>query len=207
MIQQAGTLIQQYMKDPTSVDPTLAGAVVSVAARHGSPELYQQYKAQLQKAKSPQQYYRFFYGMAEFPQPTLVKQTLESTLTPEVRGQDLYILINLLENPSSQNMTWDFMRQNFDQIAKKTGGGLGGVGVFLYGAQGFCTTEKANELKQFFDQHSFPGTERGQKKAMESINACVDLGNQERTQLAAWLKQNGNSYASAGGGAPVGAVR
>ena len=50
---------------------------------------------------------------------------------------------------------------------KKTGGGLGGVGVFLYGAQSFCSTEKATEVKQFFDQHPFPGTERNQKQAIE----------------------------------------
>jgi aminopeptidase N len=208
VIQEAKTLVQQYMKDPTSVDPTLAGAVVSVASRHGDAELYQQYKAELQKVKSPQQYYRFFYGLAEFPQPALIRQTLASTLTPEVRGQDLYVLINLLSNPSSQNMAWDFMRQNFDEIMKKTGGGLGGVGVFLYGAQSFCSAEKAGEVKQFFDQHPFPGTERNQREAIESINACVGLGGQEQGKLAAWLKQNsGNTNASTSGGSTVGAVR
>ena len=207
VIQQANTLVQQYMKDPTSVDPTLAAAVVSVAARHGDAELYQQYKAQLQKVKSPQQYYRFFFGLTEFPQQALIKQTLEATLTPEVRGQDLYVLINLLSNPTSQNATWDFMRQNFDEIMKKTGGGLGGVGVFLGGAQSFCSTQKAREVEQFFQQHPFPGTERNQKEAIESINSCVELSGQEQSKLAAWLKHNGSMNASSGGGASsVGAV-
>ena len=182
--------------------------MVSVAARHGNPELYQQYKAQLQKVKAPQQYYRFFYGLAEFPQQPLIKETLESTLTPAVRGQDLYVFVNLLSNPASQNMTWDFMRQNFDEIMKKTGGGLGGVGVFLYGAESFCSTKKAAELKQFFDQHLFPGTERNQKETIESINSCVELGGQQQNKLAAWLKQSGGMNASGGGGASsVGAVR
>jgi len=207
VIQQARTLVQQYMKDTTSVDPTLGGAVISVAARHGDAELYQQYKAQLKKVETPQQYYRFFYALAEFPQPALIKQTLASTLTAEVRGQDLEILVNLLANPTSQNASWDFMRQNFDEIMKKTGGGLGGVGVFLYGAQSFCSTQKVAELKQFFDQHPFPGTERNQKKAVESINSCVELAGQQQSKLAAWLKQNGNLNASAGGGVAAGAVR
>ena len=42
-------------------------------------------------------------GCREFPEPQLTKQTLESTLTPAVRGQDLYILIPMLNNPASQN--------------------------------------------------------------------------------------------------------
>jgi len=207
VIQEANILVQQYMKDPTSVDATLGSAVISVAARHGDAELYQQYKAQLQKVKSPQQYNRFLYGLGEFPQPALIKQTLASTLTPEVRGQDLYLLVSMLANPTSQNATWDFMRQNIDALMKKTGGGLGGVSIFLSGAQSFCSEQKSSELKQFFDQHPFPGTERNQKEADESIKACVELAGQQQSKLAAWLKQNGNMNASAGGGAAVGAVR
>ena len=206
VIQQASTLVQQYMKDAASVDPTLAGAVVAVAARHGDAQLYEQYKAQLQKVKSPQEYYRFFYGLAEFPQQVLLKQTLASTLTPEVRGQDLYVLIKLLADPVTQNATWDFMRQNFDELMKKTGGGLGGVGVFLEGARTFCSAEKATELKQFFDQHPFPGTERNQREAIESINSCVELGGQQQSKLATWLKQNGKMNASNSSGSTVGEV-
>ena len=50
----------------------------------------------------------------------LTKQTLDSVLTPAVRGQDLYIVINLLADPASQDQTWDFMRSHFDQLAAKT---------------------------------------------------------------------------------------
>ena len=207
VIEQARTLIQEYMKDPTSVDPTLAGAVVVVAARHGDAELYQQYKAQLKTAKTPQLYYRFFYGMAEFPQPALTQRTLDSTLTSEVRGQDMFILNDMLSNPASQNVTWDFMQKNSSEIIKKAGGGAEGFGLFLYGAKNFCSEQKAVEVKQFFDQHPLPGTERNQREVLEGINGCAQLRSQEQTKLAAWLKQNGSMNASAGSGGAVGAVR
>jgi aminopeptidase N len=107
-------------------------------------------------------------------------------------------VLNLLGNPASQNATWDFMRQHFDELLKKTGGGLGGVGIFLYGAHSFCDSEKAVEVKQFFEQHPFPGTERNQREAIEAINSCVDLRQQQQSNLAAWLKQNVNLNASTG---------
>jgi aminopeptidase N len=208
VVQQARTMVQDYMKDPASVDPTLADAVVSVAAHHGDTELYNQFKAAMQKVKSPHEYYRYFYALADFPQPALIQQTLDSTLTSEVRGQDLYVLISLLRNPASQNATWDFVRQNFHPLMKKTGGGLGGVEVFLHGAQSFCDTQRANEVQQFFQQHPFPGTERNQREAVESISGCVELSGQQQNNLAAWLKQNGNTNASnGGGGANAGAMR
>jgi len=201
VIQQARTMVQEYMKDPASIDGTLAGAVVSVAARHGDAELYQQYKAAMQRAKSPQEMYRFFYTLAEFPQPELTKETLDSLLTPAVRGQDLFVLIDLLQMPSSQDQTWDFMRSHFDQLLAKTGGGLGGLGIFMYGAQVFCSTEKADEVQQFFQQHPFPGTERNQRQAIGRIKSCAELVQQQRPNLAAWLKQQGSATnASSGGG-------
>jgi aminopeptidase N len=190
VIAQAGTLIQQYMNDPQSVDGTLARAVVQVAARHGNAELYAQFKAKMKDAKTPEQYYRYFYALGQFRQPDLIKQTLEATLTPEVRSQDLYVLPRMMENQAAQDQTWDFMRQNFNELEKKTGGGLGGFGIFLYATEGFCNQQKAQQVEQFFQQHPFPGTERNQKAALETINSCVSLRGQQQTKLAAWLKQN-----------------
>jgi len=207
VIQQAQIIVQELMKDPTSVDGTLAPAVVAVAARHGNADLYNQFKAQLQKASSPEQYYMFARALGQFPEQSLIQQTLATTLTPAVRGQDLYMLLPMMANPISQDATWDFMRKNFEQLHAKAGGGLGGVGVFLYGAGAFCSTEKAEEVKQFFQQHPFPGTERNQKEALESISSCVDLQNQQRSNLSAWLKSqtNATNAANGGGGGATGA--
>ena len=206
VIQQAHTMIQEYMKDPASIDGTLAGAVVAVAARHGDAELYNQYVAHMQKAHSPQEQYRYFYSLPEFTQPELTKRTLDSLLTDQVRGQDLYILIPLLGDPASQTQTWDFMRSHFGQLMAKTGGGLGGVGIFLYGAQVFCSNDKAEQVKQFFEQHPFPGTERNQRQAIQGIEGCVELRSQQQSNLSAWLKQqSGPTNAYGGGGTSSGA--
>jgi aminopeptidase N len=203
VIAQARVMVQDYMKDPSSVDGTLAHAVIAVAARHGDAQLYSQFKEQMQKASSPEQYYGYFYALSEFPQPNLTKETLDSTLTPAVRGQDLYIVIPLLRNPKSQDETWNFMRAHFDDLMKKTGGGLGGVGIFLYGAQSFCDAQKAAEVQQFFQQHPFPGTERNQKQAIESINNCVQLRDQQQGPLSAWLKQQSDVTNASNGGAAL----
>jgi aminopeptidase N len=203
VIEQARVMVQQYMKDPSSVDGTLSHAVIAVAARHGDAQLYNEFKAQMLKASSPEQYYGYFYALSQFPQPDLTKETLDSILTPAVRGQDLYIVIPLLRHPTSQDATWNFMQAHFDDLMKKTGGGLGGVGIFLYGAQGFCDAQKAAEVQQFFQQHPFPGTERNQKQAIESINNCVQLRDQQQGPLSAWLKTQGGVTNASNSGATM----
>ena len=199
VIQQARTMVQQYMKDPASIDPTMASPIMTVASRHGDAELYKQFKAQMRDAKSPEEYYRYFHSLSEFREPDLINETLASTLTPQVRGQDLGILASMTENPASRSAAWDFMRKNYDAISAKTGGGLGGFGLFLYSARSFCSQEKVQEVTQFFQDHPIQGTERGQKAALESIRNCVDLRQQQEGQLASWLKQNGSSSASKDG--------
>ena len=97
VITRANAIVQQYIKDPGSVESTLARAAVRVAARHGDATLYAQYKAQLQKKLPPETYYLFLYRFAEFPDTALAQQTLAWSLTPEVRSQDLWIVGGRME--------------------------------------------------------------------------------------------------------------
>ncbi len=202
VIQQARTLVEQYMKDPQSVDPSLVKAVVMVAARHGDAELYSQFKAAMKTSKTPEMYYRYFRALGEFPQQQLIQETLASTLTPEVRSQDLGILVDMTGNPAARDATWDFMRKNYDAISAKTGGGLGGFGIFLYTTESFCSPEKQQQVQEFFQQHPIQGTERNQKEVLESINSCVSLKQQQQPTLSSWLKQNASMNASNGGAKP-----
>ncbi len=202
VVEQARTITQEYMKDPRSVDGTLSRAAIAVAARHGDPQLYAEFKAKLkEQSKSPEEYYRYFYGLTDFPQSDLIQQTLDWTMTPDVRAQDLYVLLSIINNPNGENMTWDFMRSHYDEIAKKTGGGLGGAGIFNYAVQGFCDAQKREQVEQFFQQHPIAGTERVRKEAIESINSCIASREQQTPKLAAWLQQNGAVNASNSNGA------
>jgi aminopeptidase N len=200
VIAQANVLVQEYMKDPASVDGTLARAAVRVAARHGNAQLYAQYKAQLQKQLSPETYYRFFFGLAEFPDPVLAQRTLEWTLTPDVRAQDLSMVSNMVGNPATSDLAWNFMREHYPEIDKKTGSGLGGEYLFIGAASSLCDARKREEVEQFFQQHPLPGTERNQKEAIESITSCIALRDQQQAKLSAWLKQNASAHASSAEG-------
>ncbi len=195
VIQHAQTMVQQYMKDSSAVDGTLAGPVVNVAARHGDAALYAQFKAHLKDAKSPEMFYRFFYALAQFQKPELLQETLDWSLTPDVRSQDLRIIGAVTGNPAGENMGWDFVRQHVSDISKKTGGGLGGVGTILGVTQRFCDAQKSVQVTQFFKEHPFPGTERNQRQSVETINNCVALRDQQQANLATWLNQVGSNSA------------
>ena len=192
-ISQANAIAQQYIKSPSSVDGSLADAAIKVAARHGDAALYAQYRAQLKNNLSPEAHYLFFHALAEFPSPELAQQTLSWSLTPEVRNQDLYILDSLVDNPSTRVVSWDFMRQHFDEVDKKAGGGLWGGDLYLGAGYSFCDEKLRAELEDFYRQHPFEGKEREEKRMLERISDCIALRSQQQQKLSAWLQQNGKS--------------
>jgi puromycin-sensitive aminopeptidase len=89
VVQQTQTLVQQYMKDPQSIDGTLSGAVVSVAARHGALSSTLNLRSSSRTRSRPNSTTSISTLWGEFPQPELIKGTLDASLTPEVRVQDL----------------------------------------------------------------------------------------------------------------------
>jgi aminopeptidase N/puromycin-sensitive aminopeptidase len=191
-IAQANVIAQQYMKDAASLDGSLADAAVKVAARHGDVAIYAQYRAQLKKNLPPEAHRVFFYALAEFPSPELAQQTLSWSLTPDVRNQDLYIFDSLLDNPSIRRVSWDFMRQHFDEVDKKAGTGLWGGDLYVAAGYSFCDEKLRAELEDFYRQHTFEGKEREEKRMLERISDCIALRNQQQEKLSGWLQQNGN---------------
>lgn len=193
VIAEAKQIVQKYMKDPTSVDGTLIRAATRVAAIHGDADLYAQYKAQLQKKLSPEAYYLYFYSLASFPSSALGQQTLDWSLTPDVRNQDLFILSALVQNPATRDVAWDFLRTHYDAINNKAGVGLGGASVILGAVKPLCDEKSLGELKEFFQQHQNLGTERNQKEAIEGVSSCIALRKQQQPQLSAWLQKTGTA--------------
>ena len=159
-IEIARRTVTEYMRDPQSVDATLVDASFPVAAAHGDAALYEAFHARLKNTSSPQDYYRYFYALAQFRDPALLKRTLEWTLTPEVRNQDLRIVLRVLDNPAGQQLAWDFIRERYADIQNKAGQSIFGA-QFGYRAVGvFCDAKSEQEAQSFLAEHKVPGMER-----------------------------------------------
>ena len=93
-IRQATSLAQQYLKDPNSVDASIAKDVLGVAARSGNEELFQQYVSAMGHMQSPEQFYNVGGALAEFRDPKIVDKVMELAVSDEVRNQDAAGLIS-----------------------------------------------------------------------------------------------------------------
>ncbi len=186
LIAQACSIAARYMKDPASVEESLAGNALGVAAQNGDAALYDQYVEHLKTAKNPAEYYSYLGALTYFPEPALTKRTFDLALGPDVRNQDMFFMVGALANPDTQTAAWNLFKEDYNKITAKIDASLGGELAQLAGI--FCDPKLRDDSLQFFEGHSAPGTNRLLENAKDQANACIELRSEQQDNLAAYLK-------------------
>ncbi|MCC6987678.1 MAG: ERAP1-like C-terminal domain-containing protein, partial [Acidobacteria bacterium] len=185
---KATALTLAYLDRVDSVSPSLIGAALTIAAGAGDAALYDRLRAKMQSsAATPDLYSRLFGALPAFRDPALVQRTLASTLTDEVRSQDVPTVLAQLFGGAQGDATWTFVQQQWEAITKKVGV-FQGVPYIVGGLGAFCSTERANEVKAFFEKHHEPAAARSLRQAIERIEACAAVDARQSAPLTAWLK-------------------
>jgi len=194
VVRHSTVLAQQYLRDPNSVDATIARNVLVVAARFGDQALFGQYLEALQRLPSPEQYYNVAGALTHFRDPALVQQVLELSVSEKVRNQDAAGLIaGFLVNPDNQKVAWDWVKAHWPEVEKKTTT-ASGAGI-VNATRGFCSTEMRDDVQNFFGEHKVAASERTLKQSYEDITTCAKSRQRMQTELAAWLQQHGTAKA------------
>jgi len=184
-----GELADTYLSNAASLSGTLAPVVLRLAAASGDAALYDRYRARLDTlAAQPEEYYRFFNALSSFTQPALVQRTLEFAISPAVRTQDTATLLaGLMSRPASRDAAWVFVQAQWPALTQKLGT-FQGIPTIVGSLGGFCSTERAAEVRQFFDKNAIRFAERTLRQALERIESCTVLRDRQSPAFASWLQ-------------------
>jgi aminopeptidase N len=187
-IRQATSAAQQYLKDPNSVDASMAKDALEVAARFGNEELFQQYVSAMGRMKAPEQFYNIGGALSEFRDPKIVAEVLDLGVSAEVRNQDAaHLISSVLSNPDNQKIAWEWVKTHWPAVEKKITMSSGSE--IVNATRKFCTTEMNDDVQTFFTEHKVPSAERALKQSHEDIEGCVKRRPRLQTELAQWLQQ------------------
>jgi aminopeptidase N len=184
----AKKIAQSYIKDPTSVEGTIVGPALAVAAENGDAALYEQFVQGMASARTTEDYYHFLFALTSFRQPELAQRTLALIDQGKIRQQDyVRIFPALLAESPAREIAWDYLKAHWDSLAEKvtTFGGSGAVSAL----GGFCSIEKRDEIKQFFASHRAPGAERALQQSLERITACIEFKQLQSDNMQKFLQQ------------------
>lgn len=188
LLEKSRAAVDQYMRDPNSVDASLAGSALNAAALVGNNDLYERYAQHLKTAKTPEEYYNYFYALGNFPSADLAKRTFDFVLSSDVKNQDLGLIFGPFNNPDLQAAAWDLLKNNYDAFMAKAGETLGGSIVDVAGV--FCDEKLRDDAQEFFASKNIPGSERQLKNAKDQVNACIQVRSLQQANLSAYLRNS-----------------
>ncbi len=185
-VEQAKAITQQRLANIESVDPTISGTALYIAARHGDSALFDQLLNSFETVNDPVQRESALHALSIFRDPALEKRMLDYATSGKVRNQDAATVFALgLRDASTRDVTWQYVQDNWARVKAQMTTASGG---YLVGATGsFCSADKQEEVARFFAAHKLPATETALVRAQQNISACADLRAEQGPRLDQWI--------------------
>ena len=185
VIGQAQELFANYQQDAANVRPDLRGVVFSLVAQEGDRAVYDRIWELERAAELHEEKIRLLMSLARFRQEDLLKETLERSLSDDVRLQDtIFVVSAVAANNQGRDLAWEFLKDQWDEFDRRYGGGGFGLMRLVAITNSFTTNEKRDDVAAFFEDHPTPAAERTIRQALERIALNVAWLDRNRDELA-----------------------
>jgi aminopeptidase N len=184
-VEKARAIVNAYMTAPDTVDAAMAGIALKVSAQNGDSALYDKYIAQLKTSRTPEEYHYYLGAIGAFPDLALVKRAFEFALSPEVKSQDIFLVLDPLRYPDTQAAAWELFKANFSAIMAKAGPAFSGD--FAHAAEVFCDAQLRDDAREFFTAQKLPASDRALQNSLDAVNACIELRSLQQANLSKFL--------------------
>jgi puromycin-sensitive aminopeptidase len=183
---RARALHVSYVEDPSSVDPAMAAAAVSVIADSGDSEDFESFLERFRKTDNPQEEMRYLNALAKFQDEGSFSRMLDLTLS-EVRTQNApFLLARAMTNRANGAKAWEFISRNWSTLVERFPSNT--MVRMADGVRALTDPAVAQDVLAFFAEHSLPQGERTLAQHLERLRVNVAFRERERPALAAALE-------------------
>ena len=191
VLHEAARRLEDEIRDPTAVEPNLAGTLPSLAAIDGDSQLMLRFVATYTERKkarvSPELQARYLSALSAFEDKEAVAQVLNLCIDGTIPQEQLrVVLIPMLARRATQDVTWTFLKKNWAEIGPRVGSM--GVGRLVESTGSLDVQYRADVLK-FFTDNPVEEAKRALQKALEAMDLRHELKSREAPRLADWLSR------------------
>jgi alanyl aminopeptidase len=194
----ARTVADAYVADPASVDPSVAGISLSLAALDGDVELFDSYQQRFETAEVPAEKARFLAALGAFRDPVLAERALAYALDGPLRPQEVGVIPwGLRDTEWGRQRTFDWLTEHWDELAARVSPpSLARSPAF----GGDCSAERLAAMLAFFEEPSrrVPGAERSIRSTESRVTDCLRMRAVEGPAVAGWLQAFATNAGSSG---------
>ena len=188
VLEEARDRFQKSLQDPASLRADIRGVVYSLVALDADRDLYDTFWDMEKKATLQEEKRRLLGAVSRPRDPILLQETLERSLSDDVRSQDTpLVIISVAANRFGRDLTWDFVKENWSEFDRRYGKGGFMIMRLVSITEDFTTLDRANEVEAFFEANPVAGAQRTVQQSLESIRLNARWLELNADQIANWL--------------------
>jgi hypothetical protein len=180
---------KRYLADSTSVDPGIADAVVSLAAKKGDAALFTDYQRRLEATEVPAIRRRFLGALGAFEDTALTSRALEYSLSDKVRPTETFEILRGMgqRNEAAAARIFRWMMANYDLLASRVPPpALRFLPLFANG----CNAERLAAATAFFGdpKRAAPGMDKTLERVGDGVHTCLSLREREGEHVNSYMR-------------------
>ena len=177
---EASQRFSSFIEDPESVHPDIRSVVFALAAQQGGRDTYELMWNLEKQSELQEEKVRLHSALASFTKEDLLLETLDRSLSDDIRVQDsIRVIVNVASSGQGRSLAWDFIRSNWNELDRRYGDGGFALMRLVSLVSGFSTPDRLKEVEKFFSTNPTPAAARTIDQAKERIRLNM-----------AWLKRN-----------------
>lgn len=179
---------ERHLEDPSSVDPSLVGTWLTVAAREGDASLWETFEGRFRSATVPRERGRYLSLLGAFRDPALRERALAYSLSESLQPQEVMTIprvqAGLGEAEADRVLDWilDHHARIVNRIPPPSR-------AFLPWRGAGCSQARWDRTLAFFshEENQEPGTPAQLDRAGDSVRDCVRLKERESAAVRSYL--------------------
>ncbi len=194
MFEEPGTLeeamhrFELFLEDPASLHPDLKNVVFTLAARQADRSVYDTLWALEREASLSEEKVRLLSALTVPKRENLLRETLERSLSDEVRPQDaVTVLVGVGSNRYGRDHAWEFIEENWEELTRRYSKAGFLLRALVGVSEGFTTVNRAEEVEAFFRSHPTPAAQRKIQQSLERIRLNAKWLEVNRADLQGWF--------------------
>lgn len=188
--QRAGELAEQYLVDPSSVEASLVGPCLALAALAGDTRMVEVYTRAIESAPSPAHRDRLIQSLGAFRDPAAREAALDYVLSGALRPQELLTvpwMMGKFDPGYGDDVAGAWLASHYTDVAGEVPRFQ--VPYLVRVVAGRCSREQLGRARTWFGgaANQSVGSQRYLDKVSDSVEDCASLGERELDRVEAFL--------------------
>ncbi|MFZ2492679.1 MAG: M1 family metallopeptidase [Thermoanaerobaculia bacterium] len=178
----------KFLADPATVDPSIAGIVLSISAYNGGEAaMYDEIQKRFEAATVPSERSRYLGVLSAFRDPALRDKALAYGLSDKLRPNEIFTIpMSQMDSEAGRQKIFEWFMTNYDAIATKIPPPYRASFPRLAGG---CSEARLAKAREFFftPERKVEGMEREMERTEEEVKNCTAFRAREQETIRKYL--------------------